>query len=91
MALKTATCLLAACDECGQVLEHPDGGEIHFGTEAQARETALTYAWQELPGGRLVCDADEHQGLLEEHGRLQPGPGAMTLTFDAETDPEVWL
>ncbi|MCY0922332.1 hypothetical protein OS965_29940 [Streptomyces sp. H27-G5] len=90
MAFKTATCLTAACDECGHVLETPDGGEVHFATEQQARDSAATYEWEVLEDGRLICP-DGHLDLLEEHGRLQPGPGAMTFTFDTDTDPEVLL
>lgn len=90
MAFKTATCVLITCDECGQVLENPDGGEYHFDTEEQAREVALTYEWEQLPDGRLVC-VDNHQELLEELGRIQPGPGAMTFTFSPDTDREAWL
>lgn len=84
MAFTTETCVLIACDECGQALEHPDGGTVHFDTEAQARETAPAYDWEQLPDGRLICDGD-HQDLLEEFGRIQPGPGAMTFTFDTDT------
>ncbi|MFI5867703.1 hypothetical protein [Streptomyces sp. NPDC051546] len=89
MAFTTASCVLIACDECAQVLENPDGGECHFGTEEQAREAALAYEWEELAAGRIVCT--EHPDLLEEHGRSQPGPGAMTFTFNLGTDPEVLL
>lgn len=89
MALTTAACVLIACDECEQVLENPDGGEVHFENEAQAREIALSYEWHELGAGRIVCA--EHPDLIEEHGLSQPGPGAMTFTFALDTDPEVLL
>ncbi|MFK0238204.1 hypothetical protein [Streptomyces vinaceus] len=90
MALKTVTCLAAVCDECGQVLENPDGGEAHFDTEQQAREVAATYEWELLEDGRLIC-SEGHLELLEEHGRIQPGPGAMTFTFTFDTEPEAGL
>lgn len=87
MAFKTVTCQVALCDECGQTFENPDGGEVHFDSQQQAREIADSYEWVALDDGRLICP-EGHEEFLEERGRLQPGPGAMTFTFDTDTDLE---
>lgn len=88
MPLEPHTCLSVTCDVCGAGLTDWEAdGIMHFGTEAEARETARALGWPVTSGG-LICPEDDpaHQAAMDE---LLP---VLTFVPDGQTaidDPDV--
>lgn len=91
MTFTSRTVVVPACDLCGAT-ESDQGETLQFDTEAQAIEYLTDYldaetgAWHQRPDGQLVCWRRDrlHDWAREQDGVLQPGPDAMTVTWDDE-------
>jgi hypothetical protein len=88
MAFRRASCVIAVCDLCGTSVVG-DGFSPHLDTEAEAVDYVLTYEWQQLDDGRLICeDTDrDHEQAREHHGQVTVPDSAMTVTFEDIPNP----
>ncbi|MGY0062797.1 hypothetical protein ACWY4P_40730 [Streptomyces sp. LZ34] len=95
MAFRQHTCVIVACDVCGNAAT-PDGDVPHFDTQAEALAHLAAdpdyYAntWHRRPNGLLVCWVRDavHDRAREQDGMGAPGPDAMTVSFsDKEAQP----
>ncbi len=71
MSLRTVTCVVACCDECGDGWQDEEFGAPHFASEEQARRILTgEMGWEATPAGGLRCRPCAAERACAEHGHV---------------------